>query len=67
MTRYLDKAERIKALECFAQGLGVEDIAVIHGFPVYNVRLFMRQLSDDGVFERVYSNRRLKRQSSEPV
>tara|TARA_R110000744_G_scaffold151066_5_gene264465 strand:- start:2336 stop:2539 length:204 start_codon:yes stop_codon:yes gene_type:complete len=67
MTRYLDKSERIKALECFAQGLGVEDIAVIHGFPVENVRLFMRQLSDDGVFDRVYSNLRLKQNPSYPT
>jgi hypothetical protein len=46
------------ALECFAKGLGVEDIAVIHKIPVTNVRYFMRDLSADGVFDRIYLNRK---------
>ena len=54
----LSRPERILALECFAKGLGVEDIAVIHKIPVTNVRYFMRDLSADGVFDRIYLNRK---------
>lgn len=57
MTRLLTETEQDIVIECLCDGLGAEDIAVLHGMPAASVREFIADLREHDTISEIYTSK----------